>query len=439
MKNFILCLTVYSLSGTLAAADLSFNQAIHQAFLQDVWQTQSQQQELALQAQSSAENTLPNPKMSLNLMNLPTDSWQFNQQAMTQMSIGISQTFNRGDSAQIQQNLLSTQANMHPLMRQARQAQVKQTVGLLWLDAYLAKQNIEIIQASESLFEQMADIATAHYSTAQVNTRQQDVIRAQLERTQLQDQQFQYQQNLQSALGQLRGWIAPQNEAVVIADNLPRLNEQVAEKLLLSNLSQRSQSLFTELNQHPNIKLIDLQQDIANQKVSLKQQAYKPQWAVSANYGYRADAPDSSPRSDFFSIGVSFDLPVFNQGSLDKAVDAQIYQTEAVKTQKRLVLKQFFGQLQAELEKLKQLTARHDLYQTNLLNQFEEQAEAALTAYTNDDGDFAEVVRSRIAQLNSQMAALKIQTDILKSWLKIEYFLAPVEQNLVIGQETIHE
>ena len=51
-----------------------------------------------------------------------------------------------------------------------------------------------------------------------------------------------------------------------------------------------------------------------------------------------------------------------------------------------------------------------------------EQAEASLTAYTNDDGDFAEVVRSRIAELNAQIDALNIAVDRQKTISQLNYF-----------------
>ena len=54
----------------------------------------------------------------------------------------------------------------------------------------------------------------------------------------------------------------------------------------------------------------------------------------------------------------------------------------------------------------------------------DEQAEASLNAYTNDNGDFSEVVRARIAELNARIEALNINVDIQKSISKINYFLA---------------
>ena len=51
-----------------------------------------------------------------------------------------------------------------------------------------------------------------------------------------------------------------------------------------------------------------------------------------------------------------------------------------------------------------------------------EQAEASLNAYTNDDGDFAEVVRARIADLNARIDALDIDVDLFKTNIRLNYY-----------------
>ena len=72
--------------------------------------------------------------------------------------------------------------------------------------------------------------------------------------------------------------------------------------------------------------------------------------------------------------------------------------------------------------KLVRLNERQKLYQERLLPQMHDQAEASLTAYTNDDGDFAEVVRSRIAELNASIDALNINVERQKSIIQLNYF-----------------
>ena len=45
-----------------------------------------------------------------------------------------------------------------------------------------------------------------------------------------------------------------------------------------------------------------------------------------------------------------------------------------------------------------------------------------LGAYTSDDGDFAEVVRARIAELNANIDAMVLEVERLKLIAQLNYF-----------------
>jgi outer membrane protein TolC len=139
--------------------------------------------------------------------------------------------------------------------------------------------------------------------------------------------------------------------------------------------------------------------------------------------------PSGDSRADLFSVGVTFDLPLFTENRQDKQVAASIADSEAVKTEKLLLTKQMISAVEKELRQLKRLSDRQSIYQKQLLKQTHDQAEASLTAYTNDDGDFAEVVRARIAELNTRISALRIDVDALKTVARINYFFAHSQSN----------
>jgi len=78
--------------------------------------------------------------------------------------------------------------------------------------------------------------------------------------------------------------------------------------------------------------------------------------------------------------------------------------------------------LDSALSALDRLNQRRELYEGRLLNEVHDQAEATLNAYTNDNGDFAEVMRARIAELNTNIDFLNIRIDRLKTIAEINYF-----------------
>jgi outer membrane protein TolC len=127
-------------------------------------------------------------------------------------------------------------------------------------------------------------------------------------------------------------------------------------------------------------------------------------------------------RADFLSLGVSVDLPLFTANRQDRQYQASIARAEAVKTQKWLLLRRMLSAYEVSRARLQRLTQRQQLYAQQLVPQMELQAEAALSAYTHDEGDFAEVVRSRIALVNAQIDELAIAVDRLKAIAELNYF-----------------
>jgi len=436
-KNQVLALGGLLLSLTsgsvFANETLSLNQAIQISQKNDPWLQGSRLKETATLNRAVAVGTLPDPRMSVSMMNLPADNWDLNQENMTQLQVGISQMLPRGDSNDIRKKQLQLDSNKYPLQRDDRLAKLKRQVSQLWLDVYLAQETIKLINKDQILFDQMAEVAKASYATAVGKTRQQDVIRAQLELLQLEDRLTKEQQELETSTAKLKQWLYRYDDksfhyefdlnasGFTLPEVLPQIDLN-SQKLPL-NWQNKPNQVAAILSNHPAVRVLDVKQVVADKGIDLSKQKYKPQWGLNASYGYRDDMEDGTSRSDLFSVGVSFDLPLFAENRQDKDLEAAIADSHSVKTEKLLVLKTMLSDMDKEQRQLARLTQRQSLYETRLLTQAHEQAEASLTAYTNDDGDFAEVVRARIAELNARIAFLDIKVNVLKTQVRFDYFL----------------
>jgi len=107
-------------------------------------------------------------------------------------------------------------------------------------------------------------------------------------------------------------------------------------------------------------------------------------------------------------------------------VDSAVAVNDVAQAQVYQLLKKMLADYKSAAVQLKHLDKRYALYTEQLLPQMHEQAEASLTAYTNDNGDFAEVVRSRIAELNAEIDALSIAVDRQKIMAQLNYFFIKV-------------
>lgn len=413
---------------------LSFEDAISIALLQDPWLEGNRQSQSSIESRSSAAGTLPDPSISMGLANLPTDSFDTDQEGMTQFKIGISQMFPRGDSLEIQKALLSTLANSHPYQRKNREAEVTVTVGKLWLEAYKAQESIRLIHNNYSLFEQMVGVAESSYSSAIGRTRQHDVIRAQLELTRLDDRVTKLKQHQEVALSNLSEWILSSDDEkaqqtifqhvpnILLPSSAPIIS--VAQAGWLNKIElELSEPLINQILDHPAILAVDQKIDAQVQGVRLAKQKYKPSWGINASYGLRQSDQMGNERSDLLSVGLSFDLPIFTENRQDQEVKSAVSMAEMVKTERSQVLRKMVAMFESTRVQILRLNERQALYQNQLIPQMHQQAEASLTAYTNDDGDFAEAVRARIAVLNAEIEALEIHVEQLKATLQLNYFL----------------
>ena len=433
---------------------LTLETAVEAAIKFDPWLLGNRHQQDSIESLSVAAGTMVDPKVSLGIVNIASDSFDFNQEAMTQFKVSVSQMFPRGDSLSMKKQRLGFLAEQYPYLRENRKGIVSVLVSQLWLDAFNTQQSILLIEKNRSLFEQLADVAQASYASTIGKTRQQDIVRAQLELTRLDDRLTVLKQKKEIYLEKLSEWInnnllinsSFRNEdpnswlirifQMELNRELPKIKMLLPE-LYLSRMAMTQQKVFENLAAHPSLLAVEKKIQASESSISIAKQNYKPEWGINAGYGYRADDVSSlnstaHNRSDLFSIGISFDLPLFTSNRQDMQLNSAVSKTEAIKTEKTLLARKMIANFESYRAQLLRLKERQNLYQNQLLPQMHDQAEASLTAYTNDDGDFAEVIRSRIAELNARIDYIGIDVEKQKTILQLNYIFMKSADQIVI-------
>ncbi len=408
---------------------LSVRAAVDMAWDQDPWLSGSRLRQAALADDAVAAGALPDPVVSLGVANLPIDTFDFNQEAMTQFKVGVSQMLPRGDSLTLSRQRLQVLGNQQQVQRSERRAQLALAVSGLWLSAWQAQQSMELIRQDRVLFVDLVEIVQSSYASGLVQARQQDVIRARLELTRLDDRLAVLQERYDSAVGELGRWLDAESRNVVIAAPAPALS-LLMEPPREGTGAADVEWLSTALSRHPAIGDIDQNIAVSELAIDLARQKYKPQWGINAGYGYREDGPHGVDRPDFFSVGVSFDLPLFTSSRQDRELRAAEARAGASRTDKALMLRQLRAGFDAQWARLAQLDRRLALYNEQLLVQLHDQAEVALSAYTADEGDFSEAVRARIDELNARVEALALTVERQRAIAQLNYYLAGLDERV---------
>lgn len=431
------------LSGTTvqsASADsekhelLTLDQAVSFAIKNDMWLSGSSYTQKATAAMAESAYQLPDPTLSLKIANLPTDTLDFNQEAMTQLVAGISQMYPRGDSRLLKRQQLQQQSDREPLLRSERQAQLTLTITQLWLDAYQARKSIQLIEQDRALFDQLVDISLADYSSAFGRTRQQDLIKAQLEQTRLEDRLTRLLQTQEMLEQRLLEWLLPSANGATpfgaslssgYSAELPKIRSLYAERW--PDKPPGNHELARNLVGHPSVQKIDQSIAVAGTAVRLAEQSYKPEWGLNASYGFRGEDASGRDRADLFSVGVTVSMPLFSSIKQDREVDAATASQEKIRTDRSLMIRQMIAAFHSARTQLERLEQRRKLFDRTLIPQIQQQAQASMNAYESDNASFIEVLRPRIDELNAQIEYLEINVAKQKQVAQLNYFLTSID------------
>ncbi|MGD8547272.1 MAG: TolC family protein, partial [Thiohalophilus sp.] len=172
-------LAILSVRPLLAAPELTLEESIRLALEHDTGFRISQARSTALQEQAVANDSLPDPKLKLGLMNFPTDTFERDQEPMTQLQLGIQQMFPGGDSLEYKSRQTLSRAQAQGYLSEAQRRQLIRNVRQAWLEWYYWYRAREIVKQNHSLYSKLVRITESQYASG--GQQQQDVIRAELE------------------------------------------------------------------------------------------------------------------------------------------------------------------------------------------------------------------------------------------------------------------
>lgn len=357
----------------------------------------------ALEEQSVAVGQLPDPKLRMGFANFPIESGGFTTEGMTQGQLGIRQSFPPGKTRAVSTRQFQSLAAEMSENADARGRDVLTSVRNAWLETYYWNRAHTIVAESRPFFSDLVTITRSLYAVGSKD--QQDVLRAELELSRLDDRLIEINKQRIRARAALSEWVGA-------ASTRP-----IAEKLPGWESVPPLEALRTELVTHPALRAADARIDAKRAGIDLAKERYKPGWALDLGYGYRDGAlPNGSPRSDFVSLSVTVDLPLFRKNRQDRGLAAALSERRAATESKDQLLRRLSSQLDAEYARWQELSRRVDLYERLILTQAQDQANAALAAYQSQASDFADVMRGFIDELDTRLDHIRLQTERAQSY-----------------------
>ena len=368
----------------------------------------------SMMEKSVAAGELMDPKLQIGLLNLPTDTFDFDQEPMTQFKVSYIQQFPSGETRDIKRDKAVSQSRLFQHRIEERRRQLLTQVRLSYLETLYWEQARETVTQNRQLVDQLSDFIQSQFSVGRTN--QFNFITVQQRLSKLDDRLTQIEQNVSGERYRLSEWIGEEFSQRPLSAGNPKIGQDSLETLDLVEIDE-------SIAQHPRIQEFNNQIDVNRKDLELIRESEKPGWALNVSYAYRDDAQDGSDRADFFSAMVTLDLPLFTENRQQKQHQAQQYEIQSSQLQRDALLRKLRSEVLRLKTNLELLEQRDELYRETLLPQAEQRSQAALQTYQSGGGNFADVMQAYMEALNTQLEQKRIQIDSLKSRARLLYFV----------------
>lgn len=364
----------------------------------------------AFDEQAVAAGQWPDPKLKFGFLSLPTDTFELDQEPMTQVILGYNQMLPRGDSLDVSIRKMQAGARMKRADLELRKREVLLKVRKAWWMVYLQEQSGAIIEQTRALFEQQRRVSQSLYAAGR--KQQQDVLQAELELSLLDDRLHQNAAMQQESRVVLAQWLGAQEAS-----------RQLYQSESIFNL-ETIDVLVEALDTHPMLTKRNEKIVVSEQDVELARQKYKSQWGFDLTYGKRSGQNmDGSDRADFFSAMVSLDLPVFTEDRQDRVLSARKKQLQVSRYEKQDQRLKLVSQLKQKHVRWQQLKQRMQLYDHEVLPRARQNSKAALNGYQSGVVTFNALTRARSAELKAALQRLQLAADQAIAYAEIRYLI----------------
>ena len=363
----------------------------------------------ALEHESVAAGALPDPVMRIGLANYPLESGGFTTEAMTQAQLGFTQAFPASGTREAGTRQLEQLALAMRQSAATREEDVLTAVRDAWLDVYFWERAHAIVDASRPFFDDMVRVTRSLYSVGRKD--QQDLLLAELELSRIDDRLLEINRRHMQAVALLSRWIG--NDA----------RRPIAEKFPAWPNPPDLDVLRAILPEHASVSAAEARIAATEAGIDLAEADFRPGWAVDLGYGHRnGNLPDGGPRSDFISLSVTMDLPYFRKNRQDRKLSAALSKRRAAVESRDLLLRDLASTLDREYARWQDLSRRMELYEDRILDLAGSHAQATLTAYQSDAGDFGDVMRGHINELDTRVEHLRLRVERAKSYAALANF-----------------
>lgn len=391
MFRYWIALSLFAATGLARAESLSLETALDLAVRASpdiATETASVQ---AAQASAVAAGTLPDPKLTFGVQNVPTngpDQWSLTRDFMTMKTIGLMQDLPNRGKRRAQADEAAAMTSRTEAERRVRIRAVRRDAAVAWLNRYYVERRralFDDLDRENHLFEEavQAQLAGGRGVPA-------DSIVPKQEAAELADRRDELAVEWAQANAALKRWVGEAAQEPLASD---------APALAID-----SEGLRTHVHEHPELAVFVPMTQFAQAEVHEAEADKHPDWSVELNYGRRGPL-----FSDMVSLQFSIGLPLFTRTRQDPRITAKRQELARVEGERETMLRDHTEELERELAQYetlgKQLTRMREV-RVPLARQ---KVDLQFASYGAGKADLTTVLQARRELIDQQIRQIELE------------------------------
>jgi len=327
----------------------------------------------SVERRAQAAGSLPDPVLSLGLINLPTNSLSLGETPMSGVGVGLTQKIPWPGKLGDQSNISTLQARRTTQSARQIRERIIRELSTAYYDYSYWQRSDRLLQEYLGLLRAGHDIAETRYANGEISA--QAVLRASSMISRTEVRRLKVNQGLLAARLNLRRLVAD----TTLPDDLPVYLPEPTE----------SSPVIDWRTSSPLVADARLSLEQAEARRSLAGRDYWPDFTVGVDYRFRQNiAGDPADGADFLTFKVGFDIPLWFFARQTHTVAAADYQIEAARAQETAVQDRLRWQIDEAQSMLDLIRESLGTIDTTILPEAQAAHEAAQVAYEVDKIDF---------------------------------------------------
>ena len=264
----------------------------------------------SLEEEVSFAGSLEDLRLGFGVLNLPTDSWEFDEEPMTQKTVFLAQKFPWFGKLSLRSQRQALMASEQQAFLEAKKSELARKIAIAYYELGFVVTNHGINERLTDMVTQLLKVAETRYASGE--GLQQDVLQAQVELSKLIDEKIVLEKRRRTLRDQINELL--NREQFMSIKPLMDLEypEVQLDSQALKDLKEKS------LAHNPWLRLRQAKVAQSEVEIKLAKKEYWPDMDFKVAYGQRDEDFTGRDLPDFFSATVTLNLPVWAKSRQNK-------------------------------------------------------------------------------------------------------------------------